>query len=139
MRARLLLQSLVAAATAAGTGSVVGCVPTPTSYSREITPSTFNGVTLAVVNRNLDAVRVYVLRGSTAVPVGTVAGMQSRAFRLSSAELGGSRVLHVSVVASPSRARVAMVPVDVEPGRTVEAWIATNLRNSNIRILPNLH
>jgi len=139
MRARYPLTYLAAAATVvASAATITGCAPTTSLNDLAIGPAPSQGVTLYVVNRNIEDVRVYLLRGSTPVPVGTVGAMQSRSFRVSRAEMGSSRVLRLSVVATPSRARIAMIPVDVEPGQTVEAWIGTNLRHSNIQILPQL-
>ena len=139
MRARCQLTYLAVAMTVvAAAGVVTGCAATTGFGDPDIGVATSQGVTLSVVNRNYEDVRVYLLRGSTQVPVGTVAGMQSRSFRISPAEIGGSRVLRLSLVATASRDRIAMIPVDVEPGYAVEAWIATKLRHSNIRILPQL-
>ncbi len=139
MRARCQVAHLAAVATVvAGAGIVTGCAATTGFGDPGFDVAASQGVTLSVVNRNFEDVRVYLLRGSTQVPVGTVAGMQSRSFRISRAEIGSSRVLHLSVVATPSRDRIAMIPVDVEPGQRLEAWIAANLRHSNIQILPQL-
>ena len=133
------MHHVAATATAATcVAAIFGCAAATNFNDPEFGVAASQGVTLAVVNRNLEDVRVHLLRGSTPVPVGTVGAMQSRSFRVSRAELGSSRVLRLSVVATPSRARIAMIPVDVEPGQTVEAWIATNLRHSNVQILPQL-
>ena len=88
------------------------------------------GVTLSVFNRNFEDVRVYMLRGETQVPLGTVAGMQSRVFRISRAKLGFTRVLRLAMVATPSRYEITMIPVDVGPGQMVEARVGTHFNNS---------
>ncbi len=114
--------------------SVTGCAASHGFYEPKLIDAASPLVTLSVVNHSFEDVRVYALHGSTPVPVGTVAGMQSRRFTISRPLLGGDRTLRLAIVATPSRARIAMIPLDVGQGQHVEARIASNLRHSTVQL-----
>ena len=94
------------------------------------------GLTLSVVNRNVEDVRVYIIKETTTMPIGTVGSMNSRSFKIPHARLGTSRVLRLAVVASPSHAQYTMTPLEFEPGQTVEARIGTFLQHSLLHVYP---
>lgn len=89
-------------------------------------------VTLSVVNRNVENVRVYMLRETVRIPLGTVDALGSRVFKISSTKLGVRRVLWLKMETAASYASITMLPVDVEPGQQVEAMLGTYLNNSNV-------
>lgn len=92
------------------------------------------GITLSVVNRNFEDVRVYMLRGTSQMYVGTVGGLQTRYIRIPTARIGSSNVLSLAMVTVPSRARISMIPLNVEPGQIVEARVGTHVQNSSVYI-----
>ena len=123
-----------AAIALAATGVVAsaGCGASSAYYDFSSPKSAQPGVMLSVVNRCIEDVRVYLLRGGTRVRVGIVGGMESRNFEVSPAVLGGSGVLRLAVETLASRTGVTLVPVDVVPGQTVEARIAGNIKYSTV-------
>jgi hypothetical protein len=102
--------------------------PHPTAGERSIT--------VAVANRCIDNARVFLFHGSTPVHLGTVGGMESRRFKVSRARLGNSPVLFMAVEISGSRESIALAPVEVQPGETVDLLIATTLQNSLVARRP---
>jgi hypothetical protein len=94
------------------------------------------GLTLSVVNRNVEDVRVYVLRETTSMAIGTVRAMGSRSFKISKTRLGCSNVLRLAVVAKPSHTQFNPTPLEYEIGQAVEAHIGTFLRHSRLHVFP---
>lgn len=88
--------------------------------------------TLRVVNRNIADMRVYVVRGSTPVPVGTVGSMETRAFRLAPAELGAGPTLRLLLEPHASNLTHSIMLLDVQAYDLVELRIENNLRLSRI-------
>ncbi len=115
-------------------GSVASCTTSSQTGGAMFAPSPSQCVTLSVNNRNPENVRIYILHASTRIPVGSVGGFQSRKFTISRAVVGASNVLHLWIVTTPSRREISLMPITVEPGQTVEAWIATSLKNSAVSL-----
>ena len=91
-------------------------------------------LTLSVVNRNFEDVRVYMLRGAARMPLGQVEGLNTRDFQISGAWLGCERVLRLAMVTRASLQEFRMLPIDVVPGQMVEARFETSIGNSSVRI-----
>ena len=109
-----------------------GCAANTEFYDPVSFGVSASDLTLSVVNRNFEDVRVYMLRETVSIPLGTVESMGSRVFKISATKLGVRRVLSLMMVTSPSRTGITMIPVDVEPGQVVEARLGTFLNNSNV-------
>ena len=91
-------------------------------------------VGLRVINDHAEDVRVYLIRGSSRVPVGSVASFTSRTFKLSAAVLGPVPTVCLSVEALGSHRTLTTVPVDVSLGQTVEARLGNRLRFANVAV-----
>lgn len=90
-------------------------------------------VSLQVYNGNATDVRIYLVRGSTWVKVGTVGGFTVRRFMLSPAETGGFGTLTLAVETFGSRERHVAELLDFEPGQEIEWWIEGRLGLSTLR------
>jgi len=119
--------------------SLGGCAATSTYRHAGFVGSRGTGLTLSVVNRNIEDVRVYILRETTTMPIGTVRAMNSRAFKIPKARLGCSSVLRLAVVTTPSHSRHNLAPLEYNLGQTVEARIGTFLNNSQLYATPVPH
>lgn len=91
-------------------------------------------VTLHVSNDHAEDVRVYLLRGSTRIPVGTVGSFSVRRFVIPSAQVGSSGVLQLIAEALASRAMAAPEALDIEPGDEVDFQVENNLKFSRLMI-----
>ncbi len=111
---------------------LTGCAGMVGNHGPAFAGSRGAGLNLSVVNRNFEAVRVYMLRGATRMSLGKVEGMGTREFNISEARLGCERVLRLAIVATPSYNRITMIPIDVGPGQMVEATIGTTFNNSYV-------
>lgn len=132
-----IVETMLVASTVVSFGGCAGASAFERSAltsSPTIIESRGGGITLSVVNRNFELVRVYMLRGSMRMNLGTVEGFQTKNIRISASRWGSTRVLNLSMVTIPSRARIAMIPVDVEPGQVVEARVGTHVQNSSVHI-----
>jgi hypothetical protein len=116
--------------------ALAGCATHEGFQNGTIGPVSSTHLTLSVVNYNFEDVRVYLLRENLTMPVGIVEAMQSRSFRIPQARLGSTGVLRLAFVTTTSNTRLSMVPLDCEPGQTIEARIGTFLQNSNVFIKP---
>jgi len=91
-------------------------------------------VRLRVTNDHLEDVRVYLVRGSTRVPLGSVGSLDARSFSLSPAVLGTSPVVCLVVESLGSHTTLTTMPVDVRPGQIVDARLANRLRFAAVAV-----
>lgn len=127
--AAMLLWGLIAV-------SLTGCAATSAYTSPGDFERSSSDLTLAVVNRNYEDVRLYLSRESSAIPIGTVRAFGSRSFKIPKNWVGCSNVLRLAVVTTISNTQVDLIPIDFEQGQTVEAWIGTFLQNSRLHAFP---
>ncbi len=93
-------------------------------------------VVLYVKNDHAEDVRVYLIRGSTEIPVGAVRAFNARRFVIPPAQLGMDGTLQVVARALASKEVASPAPLDVEPGAEVVFWVEDNLKYS--RLLPGV-
>jgi hypothetical protein len=121
------------AAVAAGLVLLVGCAgrafesAVPTEHGNR-------NVGLRVINDHAEDVRVYLIRGSTRVPVGSVGSFTSRTFKLSAAVLGPLPMVCLAVEAVGSHRNLTTIPVDVSLGQMVEARLGNRLRFADVAV-----
>ncbi len=94
-------------------------------------------VVLYVSNNHDEDVRVYLLRGSTQIPIGSVGSFSARRFVIPPAQVGSSGVLELVAQAFASRAIAAPLALDIQPGAEVEFHIENVLNYS--RLVPRIY
>jgi len=94
-------------------------------------------VVLYVSNDHAEDVRLYLLRGSTQIPIGSVGSNSARRFVIPPAQVGSSGLLELVAQALGSRAIAAPEALDIQPGVEVEFHIENNLKYS--RLVPRLY
>lgn len=96
------------------------------------------GAVIVYVSNNHDKdVRVYLLRGSTQIPIGSVGSFSARRFVIPAAQVGTSGVLELVAQALASRAIAAPEALDIQPGAEVEFRIENVLSYS--RLVPRIY
>jgi hypothetical protein len=99
-------------------------------------PVPAGAVVLFVTNGNAEDVRLYLLRGSTQIPIGSVGSFSARRFVIPAVQVGSGGELRLIAQALASRAVAAPEALDIEPGAEVEFKIETNLTYS--RLVPRV-
>jgi len=94
-------------------------------------------VVVLVSNDHAEDVRLYLLRGSTQIPIGSVGSYSARRFVIPPAQVGSSGELQLIAQALGSRAIAAPEALDIEPGAEVEFHIENNLKYS--RLVPRIY
>ena len=94
-------------------------------------------VVVYVSNDHAEDVRLYVLRGSTQIPIGSVGSNSARRFVIPPAQVGSSGLLELVAQALGSRAVAAPEALDIQPGVEVEFHIENNLKYS--RLVPRIY
>jgi len=82
-------------------------------------------------------VRLYLLRGSTQIPIGSVGSFGARRFVIPPSQVGSSGVLQLVAQTLGSRTIAAPEALDIEPGAEVEFRIESNLKYS--RLVPRVY
>lgn len=96
------------------------------------------GAVVVWVSNNHDVdVRVFLLRGSTRIPIGSVGSFSARRFVIPPAQVGSSGVLQLVAEAFASRATAAPEALDIEAGAEVEFHIENFLQYS--RLVPRIY
>lgn len=90
------------------------------------------GLTVAVENRHDLAMRVYLVRGGTRIPVGRLGAFESRTFVIDAARLGSSGVLVLAADPVGPLPPHVFPPVLVDLGHRVEVVLAHDLTYSVI-------
>ncbi len=89
---------------------------------------------LYVRNNHFEDVRIYLVRGSSAIQLGSVRSLTTRRFVIAPAQLGSSGTLRVVARALASGAVAAPEPLDIDPGAEAFFRVEDNLTYS--RLLP---
>lgn len=95
-------------------------------------PAHPGSVTVYVSNDHSADVRVYLVRESTRIKIGTVGSNSARRFVITSAEAGTSGMLQLLAEALGSRAVAAPEALDIVPGDEVDFHIESNLKYSRL-------
>ena len=93
------------------------------------------GLEITVVNDNVVDMRIYLLRGSVPIPIGSVGSAERRGFRISPAELGsiGGIRLKADPLAGLGQPYVSEV-IQVAPGQHLEWHLAHRLALSSVTV-----
>ena len=94
-------------------------------------------VVVFVSNDYTEDVRVFLLRGSTPIPIGSVGSFSARRFVIPPAQVGSSGELQLVAQALASQAIAAPEALDIQPGAEVEFHIESNLKYS--RLVPRIY
>lgn len=96
--------------------------------------ATPRGILLTVENQHPQDIRVYLIRGETPIPLGSVRTLERRTFAVSTAILGHSGA--VRLIADPlgSTQRHASVPIPAAAGDRVEWRLESNLKLSSFTV-----
>lgn len=108
-----------------------GCA---TGGSSGLPRSTRRGVDLTVENDHAMDIRIFVLRGSSAIPLGTLVTLERRTFHIDPALLGKSGVLRLAADPVGSRLRIELMPVQVHQGQSLECTLAHDLKLTTFRV-----
>jgi len=106
--------------------------PTPDPFRR--TSPAAQGLSITVENDNVLDVRIYLLRGSVPIPIGSVGSAERRVFRLSSAELGHMGDIRLMADPLGSEERYVTNVIQVAPGQRLEWRIAHRLSLSSVTV-----
>lgn len=111
-----------------------GCVPAPAADPYRPAPAVGEGLTVAVTNDHVLDMRIYLVRGSVPIPLGSVGSAEHRVFRISPAELG--HMGDIRLMADPLGRREPYVsdPIQVAPGQRVEWRLAHRLGLSSVTL-----
>lgn len=92
------------------------------------------GILLTVENQHPQDIRVYLIRGETPIPLGSVRTLERRAFAVSTAILGHGGTVRLMADPLGSTQRYASVPIPAAPGDRVEWRLESNLKLSSFRV-----
>ena len=95
------------------------------------------GIAVYVTNDHDEDVRVFVLRGTIRIPIGTVGNFSARRLVVSPAELGSSGTLILAAQAFGSQRIAAPQALDITPGTEVEFRIGSRLAYTTL--VPRTH
>lgn len=103
-----------------------GCAAARSPDHFHSTPA--EGIDLTVFNGHAMDISIYLLRGSSAIRLGTVTTLERRTFHLNPALMGSSTMLRLAADPVGSPRRVELRPVQVLEAHTVECSLAHDLK-----------
>jgi hypothetical protein len=116
--------------------ALAGCASGGTS---DPSGQTYGGVTLgilelAVTNDHDRSVRIYLIDGPAAIPLGSVSSHESRTFRVDLTRLRTSGTLRLAADPVGPAPRVHLPPVEVGVGQAVDFNLTNDLRFATFRV-----
>ncbi len=115
---------------------LAGCASGGTSHS----PAAGDGapssgmLELAVTNDHERSVRIYLIDGPAAIPLGSVSSRESRTFRVDLTRLRTSNTLRLAADPVGPAPRVHLPPVEVGAGQAVDFNLTHDLRFATFRV-----
>jgi hypothetical protein len=110
------------------------CAPRAAHDPFRPTPTGSGGITVEVVDDHVLDMRVYLVRGVTPIPLGSVGSGERRVFRVSAAELGQSGAIQLMADPLGSQDRFVTEPIQVAPGQRVAWRLAHRLSLSSVTV-----
>lgn len=114
--------------------AVSACAPKAAPDPFRPVPAGSVGITVEVVDDHVQDMRVYLVRGSTPIPLGSVGSGERRVFRVSPAELGQSGAIRLMADPLGSQDRFVTEPIQVAPGQRVIWRLAHRLSLSSVTV-----
>jgi hypothetical protein len=111
-----------------------GCVPPAASDPYRVAPSGAESLMVEVYNDHVMDMRVYLVRGGTPIPLGSVGSAERRVFRISSAELGHTGYIRLMADPLGSRETYTSDVIQVVAGQRVEWRLAHALALSSVTV-----
>jgi len=110
------------------------CAPRTAPSPFRTRPANAEGVTVEVSDDHVLDMRVYLIRGVTPVPLGSVGSGERRVFHVSAAELGQSGEIRLMADPLGSQDRFVTEPISVSPGQRVVWRLAHRLSLSSVTV-----
>lgn len=110
------------------------CTHLQPGTSEPLRDPTPGGALLTVENRHVQDMRVYLIRGSTPIPLGSVGTLERRTFTLSTALLGHDGTMRLMADPLGSRATYVSGVIPATPGDHVRWILAPSLALSSFSV-----
>lgn len=110
------------------------CMSSQLGADRPLDSPTPGGALVTVENRHVLDMRVYLIRGSTPIPLGSVSTLERRTFVVPSSLLGHSGTLRLMADPLGSTATFTSDWIPAAPGDWVEWKLEPNLRLSHFSV-----
>jgi len=111
-----------------------GCASPATPSPFRPPPANAEGLTVEVSDDHVLDMRVYLVRGVTPIPLGSVGSGEHRVFHVSAAELGQSGEIRLMADPLGSQDRFVTEPIGVSPGQRVVWRLAHRLSLSSVTV-----
>jgi len=110
------------------------CAPPPAPSPFRPVPTNASGLTVEVSDDHVLDMRIYLVRGTVPIPLGSVGSGERRVFSVSAAELGQAGAIRLMADPLGSQDRFTTDLIQVAPGQRVVWRLAHRLSLSSVTV-----